>query len=338
MKKYFLINCVFIFFIFSCKKSSLDSDEKNGMVETPIALNIPQFFPNMVIPDDNKMTAERLILGRKLYYDPILSNNGKSCSSCHLQEKGFTSDVTSGFTVLPHINLGWNHNFLWQGGESGQLEDVMLFEVNDFFATDLSKLNANETYKELFKKAYGVKEITSKEVAYALAQFFRSMISGNSKFDKFRKNEVTLNVSEMRGMNIFYSEKGDCFHCHGGMLFTDNDFHNTGLDASFAPSNQGRYEITKNPNDIGLYKTPTLRNSGVRNQFMHDGRFSTLLEVIDFYNNGFHKNSPNIDPLMIIPEKENGLQLTAQDKADLVAFLNTLTDLDFLSDTSLSKP
>lgn len=319
----------------SCKKKTI---QEEPYIQTPISLEIPPYFPKMKIPEDNPMTKERLALGRKLYYDPILSNNGKSCSSCHFQENGFTiNDMVSGMPVLPHVNLGWSKNFLWKGEKHYTLEEMMLYEVNEFFATDLLKINANEEYRILFKRAFGVDEISSTEIAYSLAQFFRSLISGNSKFDKYRRREVAFTPEEQRGMEIFFTEKGDCFHCHGIMLFTDNLFHNTGLDSTFTYS-KGRYDFTGLTTDIGLYKTPTLRNASLRKNFMHDGRFKTLEEVIEFYNSGVQQKSPNIDPLMILPQKEFGLQLSEQDKYDLLQFLNTLTDTAFINSIEFSKP
>lgn len=292
----------------------------------------------MEIPLDNQMSIERLALGRKLYYDPILSNDGRACATCHVQQLGFTQNSAWGVPVLPHQNLGWNKYFLWKGEKNCTLEEMMLFEVHDFFATDITKLNASKEYKDLFYKAYGVTAITHKDVAYALAQFFRVLNSGNSKFDKYRRNELSLTPQERNGMIIFFTERGDCFHCHNEIFFTDNDFHNTGLDSIFYPGNMGRYEVTGNPNDIGKYKTPTLRNCALRNRFMHDGRFTTLEEVIEFYNSGVKQTSVNIDPLMTIPEKALGLQLTQQEKNDLLLFLKTLTDSAFLNDKNLGPP
>lgn len=305
---------------------------------TPYEIQIPKRFPLMEIPADNTMSTERLFLGRKLYYDTILSNTGKACASCHFQEQGFTSDAGLGTTVLPHINLGWNTNFLWRGEEQCTLEEMMMFEVTEFFHTNVSKLNANSGYRNEFFKAYGVKEITSKEIAYALAQFFRVLNSGNSKFDKYRRGELPLSPAERNGMHIFFTEKGDCFHCHNETFFSDNLFHNTGLDSVFLADNKGRFHITGKDADIGKYKTPTLRNCGVRNRFMHDGRFTSLQQVIEFYNSGVHVNAENIDPLMVLPHKMNGLQLSQQEKNDLLSFLYTLTDTSFLTDPNLAKP
>ncbi len=320
--------------IFSCKKST-DTTHSSF---TPYEIQIPKRFPVLDIPTDNTMSVERLQLGRKLYYDPILSNDGRACASCHFQSQGFTSDNALGGNVLPHINLGWSKNYLWKGEKNCTLEEMMMFEVNDFFGTDLSKLNADETYRNLFFTAYEVNEITSKEVAYALAQFFRVLNSGNSKFDKYRRGEIAFNQNERNGMITFFTEKGDCFHCHNEIFFTDNSFHNTGLDSIFLPGDKGRYEVTGSENDIGKYKTPTLRNCELRNKFMHDGRYGSLEEVIEFYNSGVKQTSVNIDPLMTMPYKENGLQLTQTDKDDLLLFLKTLTDTSFIKNTELAMP
>ena len=139
-------------------------------------------FPRLTLPEDNLPYHERIILGRMLYYDPILSNDGRACASCHLQSKGFTIDsMVGGMPVLPHVNLAWNANFMWNGAKPGTLEDVMLFEVRDFFGTDLNKLNNSEKYRRLFKMHFGVEQITYKELAYSLAQFARTMISRDTK-------------------------------------------------------------------------------------------------------------------------------------------------------------
>ena len=218
------------------------------------------------------------------------------------------------------------------------LEDMMMFEVNDFFHTDLSKLNTNENYKQLFFKAYGINTITSKDVAYALAQFFRTLNSGNSKFDKYRRHELAFNQNERNGMVIFFTERGDCFHCHNEIFLTDNSFHNNGLDSFFDANSKGRFDVTGHVNDIGKYKTPTLRNCELRDRFMHDGRYTSLEQVIEFYNSGVKQTSQNIDPLMTLPYKENGLQLSQQDKDDLLLFLKTLTDTAYIHNPELAKP
>ena len=142
----------------------------------------------------------------------------------------------------------------------------------------------------------------------------------------------------MHGANIFYTEQGDCFHCHGTPLFTNNTFNNTGMDTVFSGLNFGRYLYTGLATDMGKFSAPTLRNIELTAPYMHDARFKTLEEVMEFYNSGVHWNSPNIDPIMTKPFKEYGLMLTSMDKADLIAFLKTLTDTTLLTDPTVSNP
>ena len=188
-------------------------------------------------------------------------------------------------------------------------------------------LNNHPEYPQLFKNAFNIDYIDSNHVVMAIAQFERSLISTNSKFDQFLNGEVQLNSSELNGYAIFNSEKGDCFHCHGSQMFMDNLFHNNGLDVE--PFNDlGRGKITNDPNDYGKFKTPTLRNIEFSAPYMHDGRFATLEEVIEHYNSG-GKYSSTVDPLM--KKIGIGLQLTNQEKEDLIAFLKTLSDTEFIS-------
>lgn len=326
---------IFLFgllFFVGCRKENLDTTLKIPL--TPYTISYPNYFPTLNISSDNPLTVEGIFLGRKLYYDPILSNNNLSCSSCHASSKAFT---TYDSNALPHINLGWNTTFLWDGKITGTLEDAMMFEVDEFFKTDISKLNNNEEYKKLFKQVYSVDTIKSKQVAYALAQFFRLLSSSNSKFDKYLQKQGNLNTDEMNGFVLFNTEKGDCFHCHTLGLFTDNRFHNIGLDSEFEGEHLGRYNATKNANDIGLMKTPTLRNVELTAPYMHDGRFETLEQVVNHYNSGV-KLSATLDPIMTKPSKEFGLELTSKEKKDLVAFLKSLTDTTFTNNPLLQKP
>lgn len=322
---------VFCVIFLSCKK-----DKDNHPVElTPYSLTHPKYFPKLNnTPADNPLTVEGINLGKKLYYDPILSNTGLSCSSCHNQSEAFSSLAVNS---LPHINLAWNSNFLWDGKVVGSMEDIMIFEVEQFFNTDLNKINASEKYRNEFKEIYNVEVITSREIAYALAQFFRTLISQDARYDRFFKKEIMLNPSEMRGYMVFSTEKGDCFHCHSLGLFTDNKFHNIGLDSTFNTENQGRYNVTGNNADLGLFKTPTLRNIAMTSPYMHDGRFKTLEEVILHYDSGINQ-SITLDPIMTKPSKKFGLSLTVQDRADLVAFLKTLTDSTFLNNPAFKAP
>ncbi len=214
----------------------------------------------------------------------------------------------------------------------------MLFETQEFFGTDLEKINNSEKYKALFKQCYGTEYITHRDIAYALAQFTRTMISRDTKFDRYMKGAEQLSYSEEMGRRLFFSEKGDCFHCHPILITTDNMMHNTGLDSVYTKeADKGYYNVTKDPKDLGKFRTPNLRNVALRKFFMHDGRFTTLEEVIDFYDHGV-KRVANIDPILTKAGKQDGLNLTEVEKKQLVAFLNTLTDEAFITDTNFSKP
>ncbi|MCB9289790.1 MAG: c-type cytochrome [Lewinellaceae bacterium] len=322
----------------ACQKETASPPDNNSNNNnwvynpTPYHLEVPAFFPVLDIPADNPMTVQGVQLGRMLFYDPILHKDGThACASCHIQQFSFSSDPE----VLPHINLGWSSAFLWNGKVEGSLEDIMLFEVKDFFVTDLGNLEAHPDYPRLFYEAFGEGGITHERAAKALAQFERTMASGNSKYDQVLRQEpgVFLTDEELNGYDLFFTEEGDCFHCHGGILFTDNEFHNNALDAD---PEAGQGAITGSPFDLGRFKTPTLRNIELTAPYMHDGRYATLEEVVDFYSEGLH-TSPTADPLMkALPQ--GGKHFTAQEKSALIAFLKTLTDTSYIANPALSSP
>ncbi len=321
---------------------------------TPYPLQIPHGLPSMVIPSDNPLTVEGVELGRKLFYDPLLSkNNLQSCASCHQQSLGFTDhgvrfsvgvDGISGIrNSMPLINLGWSPRFFWDGRALTLEQQIFQpvtnpIEMNTTWPEVEDKLNNHPIYPDLFYKAFGIERIDSVHVSKAIAQFIRTMISGNSKFDKFLRQQAVLTPSEMNGLNIYTTEKGDCFHCHGfdgSAQFTDFMFHNNGLDTDAEMTDSGLMAVTGNPGDKGKFKTPTLRNIEVTAPYMHDGRFATLEEVIEHYDQG-GKPSSTVDPLM--KHVGTGLNLTAQEKLDLINFLKTLTDEEFLTDPKFSAP
>jgi cytochrome c peroxidase len=331
---------------FSCKRKSNDTppipppNTDTPYVLTPDTLSLPAHYPQPVYPADNPPYKERILLGRMLYYDPILSNDGRACAGCHIQANGFTTPVlyNHAIPVLPHVNLAWYSNFMWDGSKSGTLEDVMLFEVSSFFGTDLNKMNNSAKYKPLFKKYFNVTSITYKELSYALAQFLRTVVSGDSKYDRVNRGQASFTADEYMGYRIFFTEKGDCFHCHLNPLMTDNAFHNTGLDSLYATdADKGYFNVTGNANDLGKFRTPNLHNVALRKYFMHDGRFTTLEEVIDFCDHGMHKVG-NLDPIMALPAKADGLHLSDIDKRQLIAFLNTLTDSVFITNPDFADP
>lgn len=347
MLKWISYYAVLIFVCLSC------SDEKiETYVPTPSALQIPQLFQNNilnpVIPVNNPQTVDGIALGKKLFFDPILSgDNTQACADCHAPENAFSdadrfSDGIDGIlgnrNSMPLFNLAWNYDekFFWDG-KTFSLEHQVFVPVSDPIEmkshwTQLEQeLQQHPEYPALFEKAFKTSNIDSTLISKAIAQFERTLISSNSKFDKYLLGETTLTPQELNGFNVFMDEtKGDCFHCHGSdknPLWTDNIFHNNGLDATITDLGFGA--VTGDPADNGKFKSPSLRNLAFTAPYMHDGRFATLDEVINHYSEGL-KNSSTIDPFMK-KVALGGVQLSPQDKADLKAFLLTLSDYEFIS-------
>lgn len=296
----------------------------------PLEVLLPRSFPPMPVDADNPTTVEGVALGRQLYYDRRLSQSGnRACADCHRQERSFTNPSARG--VLPHVNLAWSQNFLWDGGFYGTLEQAMQMEVEEFFHTDLERLREPDL-EAMFADAFGTPEVTSERAARALAQFQRTLVSHGSRFDRYVEgDQAALSEAEVRGLELFYSEQGECFHCHATRLLTDNLFHDVGLDA--VTEGTGRAAVTGQAADAGRWKTPTLRNVAVSGPYMHDDRFETLEQVIAFYSEGV-ASSPNLD--VLVPA--GGYRLSAGEQADLVAFLHALTDEGFLEDPALGPP
>lgn len=320
---------------------------------TPYELDLPLGLPEMVIPQDNPLTEEGVALGRKLFYEKKLSgNNTMSCGTCHNQALGFTDNgnaVSTGIdgiagnrNSMQLINLGYGFSFFWDG-RAKTLEDQALgpvpnpIEMHQSWPNAMDKLQADDEYPELFFKAFGTDQIDSNLVAKAIAQFERTLVSGGTEVDKFFNNQsYNLSTSAKRGLiEVYQTEFGDCFHCHPGSngLFTDNLFRNNGLDSVFLDS--GLAAVTKDPNDMGKFKVPTLRNIALTAPYMHDGRFETLEEVIEHYNQGGHA-SATVDPLM--KHVGTGLNLTEERKQQLLDLLNALTDEEFLNNPAFSDP
>ena len=342
------VHIIIIFFVcFSC-----DNESVERYFATPSSLDIPKLFEDNilapVIPIDNPQTVEGIALGRKLFFDPILSiNNTIACVDCHAPENAFTdsdkfSDGVDGIfgnrNSMPLFNLAWNYDekFFWDGNTFSLEHQAFVpvtdpFEMKSNWADVESKLQQHAEYPSLFEKAFGASNIDSSLVTKAIAQFERTLISANSKFDKFLLGELNLSPEELNGFNVFMDEaKGDCFHCHGSdknPLWTDNIFHNNGLDETFADLGLGA--VTGDPADNGKFKSPSLRNLEFTSPYMHDGRFASLDDVINHYSQGL-KNSSTIDPLMKKVD-QGGVGLTDKDKADLKAFLLSLSDYDFIN-------
>lgn len=330
---------------------------------TPYKLDVPSHFPEMPIPADNPLTVEGVELGRKLFYEKQLSrDNSISCASCHSPEVAFSdpnqfSEGVDGQIGVRNsmalINLGWQTSFFWDG-RAESLEEQILEPVKDphemdqSWTTTVSKLNQSTQYNNDFFTAFGVEEFDSTHVVKAIAQFLRTMISGSSKYDVMYKYQNSLpltpaeqtiwdniTVEDWAGMDVFFSlSGGDCLHCHDGALAQVNMFANNGLDATF--DDPGRMIVTGNPNDEGKFKVPTLRNIELTAPYMHDGRFSSLAEVVNHYSIGL-KNSATIDPMMEFAD-QGGVQLDEQERQLLITFLKTFTDEKFVNNTDFQDP
>jgi cytochrome c peroxidase len=338
MKKFI----VAIVFVFPLLFVACDKCEDETPTATPYNLVIPEGLPPMNIPSTNPLTVEGVALGKRLFYDPILSgDNTQSCASCHLQEYGFTDPnqfsigidgIQGERNAMPLINLGWQTKFFWDGGANGMESQVMgpitnPIEMHETMANAVAKLNGHAEYPELFKAAFGSSQVTSQNIMRAIAQFERTLISGNSKYDQYMRGEVLLSAQELNGKALFEDmDKGDCVHCHSmGSTFSDFEFRNTGLDS--IPVDEGRYLITLNQGDRGKFKTPSLRNVELTGPYMHDGRFQSLLECVQHYNTGF-RYSANLDPNLTFAVKG---RMSQQEMEDLVAFMKTLTDEEFVN-------
>lgn len=354
-KLYFFFSVLLL--ITACNK------DKAEFKATPYNLEIPSHFPQMIIPTDNPMTVEGVELGRYLFYEKKLSgDNSMSCASCHNPNNSFsdTNRYSLGIDGLfgnrqsmALVNLGWENFFFWDGRES-TLENQILkpvinpIEMHEEWKDAIDKLNADVVYRNRFFRAFGEAGIDSTKAAKAIAQFLRTLISGQSKYDIMYKYENGISLTstdlaifqsidneEWAGYDLFKSLNGaDCFHCHNGPLMRVKKFSNNGLDAAF--TDLGRGEITGNSNDNGKFKVPTLRNIALTGPYMHDGRFKTLDEVIEHYSSGVHI-SPTIDPLIEFAG-QGGVQLDAQEKYLLKKFLLTLTDLNFVNNPKFKDP
>ena len=369
---------LFLFFIETLLCSCEPKEPKTPFSATPYTLQIPRYFPtHLNIPSDNPLTVEGIELGRHLFYDERLCGYlgddpdlMMGCATCHAQSNNFDVGMNNprfpdGKTVgllgaptphntMPLVNLVFNHEgYFWNGlihesnpnYQKKKLEDIVLMavtaphEMNSTPERAVYALKQNPKYPALFKKAFGTEEINMERIQKAIAQFIRTLVSGNSKFDRYLRGEEQLTNAEMRGYILFSTEEGaDCFHCHGGSgtpLFTTNLFYNNALTNNFDNLND-RFSVTKNTQDKGAYRAPSLRNIMISAPYMHDGRFKTMDEVLEFYNFGL-QNSPYVHPLMHKLE-QGGAYLTPSQMADLKAFLHTLTDNDFLTNPKFAKP
>jgi cytochrome c peroxidase len=305
-------------------------------------IKAPLGLPPISTPPDNPPTANSIALGRQLFYDTRLSkDNSLSCSSCHHPQYGFTdarelSTGVGGTLGLRHaptlVNVAYAPALFWDGRAKSLEEQVGspiadAREMNQSHDASIAKLEGDPAYKALFRNAFGTEGITMERVENALASFERSILSGNSRFDQYeyQHKKDALSTAQIRGLAIFKDPaKGNCASCHtigrNYALFTDGEFHNTGEGVGDNEdfSDLGRFGVTKVQADRGQFKTPTLRNVAITGPYMHDGKLKTLKDVVDFYA-GRGNSNPYLDKRM------SSIELTGQDRSDLVEFLKSLT-------------
>lgn len=350
-----IIVCV-VLFLTACKDEGPDVEYD----PTPYVLETGH-FPPPLLPGDNLPTQAGVQLGRMLFYEKALSKDGSiSCADCH-QQKNLFSDprqfsigidsLTGKRQAMSLFNLAWHSNGLFWDGRVSTLREQALhpiqdpLEMNETLENVIEKLSEQKIYQDQFVRAFGSPEITAEKIGLALEQFEFTIISNDSKYDRWERGEVQLTESEERGRVLFFANAdpimgikgGECVHCHGGPNFANDFYVNNGLDRDENFSDLGRYEVTLRDQDKAVFKVTSLRNITLTAPYMHDGRFATLDAVIDHYNSGV-KHSSTVHHSMDHNLQHGGLHLNAQDKADLIAFLNTLTDERLVEDERFSSP
>lgn len=345
MKKSSILLLILFPTFFACKRNA----------EPVIRFQKPAHFPEPYYDfSQNPITTNGFLLGKKLFFDGILSRDGSiRCGSCHIPSSAFTQhghDLSHGIgdkltlrNALPIMNLAWEKEFFWDGG----VFHLDLFaiapieaenEMDEKISNVLEKLRKHPEYPGLFEKAFGTPEINLDRFLKALSQFQLMAVSANSKYDKYKRGELQLNEQELEGLQIFQQK---CANCHKGELFTDHSYRNNGLPLRVIHLNgvdtidTGRYRITLNPQDRFKFKVPSLRNVEITRPYMHDGRFRNLEQVLEHYSSGV-QDSPTLDPLL----KQNGrlgIPLSQDEKQKLIAFLKTLTDEDFIKNPLLQE-
>lgn len=310
---------------FACEKTQEDSSLFQG-------LDAPAYFPAKKYEfKTNTLSPKGFELGRKLFYDSFLSVDGTiSCSSCHQQKNGFSDFGTAfsagvnGKTVKRNapalVNLAWNPNFMWDGGIT-HLENMPLaplidsLEMGNNMRDLIARLNSDKEYPQLFNEVFGKTRIDDQQLFYAFAQFLGKMESYNSKYDLYLQGQIKYTSDEEKGLELF---RMNCERCHQEPLMTNYSFQNPHYKVK--TDDVGRYRVTENPNDVGKFKVPSLRNIELSSPYFHDGSVATLTDVLEEYDEYFNSN------------------LSATEKNDLLSFLKTLTDYNYINDVRFSKP
>ena len=382
MKKILLFALFLPVLVFSCKDDDDTGGEDMGtdlrnIEYDPMAYAVvdPAGFPKMEIPEDNPMTEEGIHLGRMLFFDPILSVDSTiSCSSCHKINSAFSDGLSVSVGVngltgrrssMPLINIGYVNSELFWDGRVSSLEEQALHpiedpvEMADIWDNVEVKLRRHPTYPELFRKAFGIEfsgEIERNHVAKAIAQFERTLVSANSKWDEWKykggsSEPLFFSGKESEGFVLYFDtdedgntiggiavgETAHCSHCHEGPMLSSNRFENNGIEEVETLNDfpdKGRGEVTGKTIDNGTFRAVSLRNIALTAPYMHDGRFATLREVVEHYNSGVHF-ADNITSGSVIP---SGLQLDDDQIDALVAFLHTFTDTSYYDNPAFQNP
>jgi cytochrome c peroxidase len=324
-------------------------DAKGADSQLPALLKgrIPGHFPQVQLPADNPLTPAGVALGKVLFHDTRLSiNDSQSCASCHEQSHAFSDarQVSLGAegqlgrrNAMPLMNLAWKTRFFWDGRAPSLRAQVLqpIQDPTEMHETLPQVMRKLQDLAPQFAAAFGTAEVTAERMAQALEQYLLTLISAESAMDLSLTQGKPLSSQAQRGFQLFFTEsdpargiKGaDCFHCHGGAQFTNYQFMNNGLDGE--AKDRGLAEVTGRAEDEGKFSVPSLRNVALTAPYMHDGRFATLEQVIDHYDHGI-KRSPNLDPNLAKHLRSQGLRLSAEDRAALLAFLHSLTDQAFV--------
>lgn len=321
----------------------------------------PELFKGFVQPEGfpettydfsrNEVTREGFELGKRLFFEPRLSrNNTIACGSCHIQTAAFTHhghDVSHGIddrlgirNPMPIMNMAWGKEFFWDGGvfdlDLAAINAITSpVEMDENIPNVLRKLREHPEYPALFKKAFGTEEITDFRFFKALSQYMLLAVSDNAEYDKIRRKEVghSYTEAELAGYQFFQNK---CASCHAEPLLTDRTYRNNGLTPNHV-DDQGRFEVTLNEDDRNKFKVPSLRNWQYTGPYMHDGRFLSLNRVLEHYRSGM-VDSETLDPAFRNEDGTIGIKMTEEERENLLAFLNTLNDSDFVKNPLLAEP
>ncbi|MFD2919461.1 cytochrome-c peroxidase [Terrimonas rubra] len=324
----------------SCRRTSWGKDLNR------VQQSIPDGFPEPYYRyTDNPLSEEGIALGRKLFYEGRLSVDGNfPCASCHEQRGAFglfEHDRSHGYNNShtlrngpPLFNLAWQQYYHWDG-EFTTLTDAIAQPINghlemaDDFTNIIAKLQADVNYRKEFKAVFNTQFIQPRHVLMALSQFLGTFVTANSKYDRVKKGQAVFTAEEQQGYTLFLAR---CNTCHTEPLFTDGSFRNTGLPVDPLLNDYGRLHITRMREDSLKFKVPSLRNVAVSSNYMHDGRFLTMVQALNHYRSNVQQ-SATLDPLL-----NNGIPMNDTELLSIVAFLRTLTDSSFITNPALSRP